>query len=496
MPIPRVFRRSPRSPRSPALVFLVLACAALGLSGLSFSATDLSDTDLSDTGLSGEAAPNAAETWPHWRGPSLDGTAHAANLPTEWQATGDGKANVRWRRELPGPAGSTPLVWGDAIYLTSADADGDGLSVLAYGTDGTPRWQTEVDSGSVDVFPQLAHETNAAAPSPVTDGEHLWALFGTAKLYCLALGGENPGQVMWTVDLAERYGAPSLYFGYSASPLLHNGRLVLHLLHGEDQRVIALDAATGEELWNVERATDAEKESLHSYASPLPFTGSDGTEQILIHGADYLTGHDAATGRELWRFGTLNPKASYNPTYRFVTSPTVHGDLIVVPTAKRGPVYGLRPGDARGALATDGPQVVWTLERGTPDVPSPVVSGGLVYLAGENGRLTVLDVETGEEIYAERAHQSPHRASPVVADGKVYLAGTDGVVTVVKTGPSFEVLAQNTVDAGRLASTPAVVGDTIYLRTHEALFAISTSGDPADSAPEARADSKDSASSR
>ena len=424
------------------------------------------------------AIPAAAENWPHWRGPNFDGTSTETGLPTEWQANADGTKNVRWRYDLPGPAGSSPIVWGDTVYLTSADADGDGLSVLAIGTDGALRWQTQVDSGSVKVFEQFAHETNAAASSPVTDGEYVWALFGTGKLYRLS----SDGKITWTVDLAARYGAPSLYFGYSASPLLLEGRLFLQLLHAEAQLVVALDAATGEEIWKAERPSDSKQESRQSYASVLPFEAG-GKTQILIHGSDYLTGHDVDTGEELWRFGTLNPEDSYNPMYRFVTTPVVRDDLIVVPTAKRGPVFGLRPGKARGDLATDAAQATWTLERGTPDVPSPVIADGIVYLSGENGRLTALDAASGEEIYAERAHQSQHRGSPIAADGKVYLVGTDGTVTVVKAGRNFEVLAQNAIEAGRLAASPAVSGGVIYLRTHEALFAIGGGKASAEEAP-------------
>lgn len=411
-------------------------------------------------------SPADAENWPHWRGPHLDGTSAETGLPTTWHSGEDGEANIRWRFDLPGPAGSSPIVWDDTVYLTSADS-GEGLWVYAVGTDGTLRWKTAVDSGSVKVFEQLAHETNAAASSPVTDGEHLWVLFGTAKLYRLSLDGK----ITWTVDLAERYGAPSLYFGYSASPLLHDGRLYVQLLHADAQLVVALDGSTGEEIWTNERPSDAQQESRQSYASVLPYRSGDEL-QILVHGSDYLTAHDPATGKELWRFGTLNPEDGYNPMFRFVTTPVVHGDLIVVPTAKRGPVYGLRPGDALGALATSGPHVAWAMERGTPDVPSPLVADGLVYLADENGRLIVLDATSGEEVYAERAQQGPHRGSPVLADGKVFLVAADGTITVVRAGRDFEILAENTIQAGRLAASPAVSDGVIYLRSYEALFAI------------------------
>lgn len=427
-------------------------------------------------------ADATAENWPHWRGPHLDGTSTETGLPTSWSAAEGETKNIRWRFDLPGPAGSTPIVWDDAIFVTSTDEEADALRVFAVGRDGELRWQADPDAGAVEVFPQLAHETNAAAPSPVTDGEHVWVLFGSARLFQF---DAESGEIGWSVDLAERYGEPSLYFGLSTSPLLYDGRLYLQLLHADDQLVLALDAATGDEIWRHERPTDAEKESLHSYTSVIPFSpGPDESELLLVHGADYLTAHHSGDGREVWRFGTLNPKESYNPTYRLVATPVVHDGLVVVPTAKRGPVFGLRPADApeptRNEDEADGSihvrpgddAVRWTLERGTPDVPSPVVGGGLVYLAGENGRLTVLDVATGEEVYAERVHQSPHRGSPVLADGKLYLTATDGTVSVVKAGRTFELLSKNVIDAGRLSASPAVSGGTIFLRTYEALYAV------------------------
>ena len=414
------------------------------------------------------AAPAFAENWPHWRGPRLDGTSSETGLPTTWSA-GDGGENIRWRIDLPGPAASTPIAWGERIFVTSTESDGDGLLVLAIGRDGKPLWTARADRGSVEVFEPFALETNAAASTPVTDGERLWVLFGTANLFSFDMNGE----VAWKADLAQRYGRPQTYFGLSTSPLLRGGRLYLQLLHTDAQLVLALDAATGEQVWKHERATDATDECLHAYTSVKPFAPSgEGDELLLVHGADYLSGHSFVDGAEVWRYGTLNPKASYNPTFRLVSTPVVAGGLIVVPTAKRGPVFGLRPGSARGQIREGAPQVAWKLDRGTPDVPSPLIADGLIYLSGENGRLTVLDAGSGETAYAERVHVSQHRGSPVLADGKLYLTGTDGTVSVLRPGRSFEVLAKNKIDAGRLAASPAISDGTIYLRTYEALFAI------------------------
>ena len=416
------------------------------------------------------AAPAAAENWPHWRGPNLDSTSGETGLATTWSAGEEGSENVRWRYDLPGPASSSPIVWGERIFVVATEKDGDGLLVLAIDRDGKWLWTTPADQGSVEIFEQFAHETNAATPSPVTDGERLWALFGTANL--LALDAAS-GEVAWQADLAKRYRRPNMYFGLSTSPLLRGDRLYLQLLHTDAQLVVALDKATGEEVWVRRRETDARDECLHSYTSVMPFApGAGAEEQLLVHGADYISAHSFADGAEVWRYGTLNPRSSYNSMFRLVATPVAAGGLVVVPTAKRGPVFGLRPGKATGHITEGAPQVAWKLDKGTPDVPSPSISDGLVYLSGENGKLTVLDAASGETVYAERVHQSQHRGSPVLADGKLYLSATDGTVSVLRPGRKFEVLAKNKIDAGRLAASPAISGGTIYLRTYEALFAV------------------------
>ena len=402
--------------------------------------------------------PGRAENWPQWRGPRLDGTSAESGLPTTWSRT----ENLRWRLELPGPAASTPIVWEDRVFLTSTREDGDELLLLAVSRDGELLWQRVADRGSVGVFSFARHETSPASPSPVTDGEHVWALFATGKLVAF----DFDGTLVWKTDLAARYGRPNMYFGLAMSPLLHGDRLYLQLLHTDAQLVLALDKATGAEAWKVERPTDARDECLHSYASPVPFG-----DTVLIHGADYITAHRMTDGAEVWRYGTLNPAESYNSAYRLVATPVVDDDLVVVPTAKRGPVFGLRPAAEQGAFSEGSERVAWTLERGTPDVPSPLAHDGLVYLGGERGTLTVLDAGSGDKLYDERVHEGPHRASPVHADGKLFLAGTDGTVSVLRPGGKPELLAKNELGE-YLAASPAISGGTIYLRTYEALYAI------------------------
>lgn len=405
-----------------------------------------------------------AENWPQWRGPRFDGTSMETGLPTTWDRT----ENVRWRLELPGPAASTPIVWGDRIFLTSTREGSDDLLVLAVSREGRVLWERGIDRGSLEVFPRFSHETSPASPSPVTDGTHLWALFGTGKLVCLDLDGE----LVWETDLAALYGEPNMYFGLSMSPLLYRDHLYLQLLHTDAQLVVALDKSTGREVWKTKRPTDARDECLHSYASPMPFGDS-----VLIHGADYITAHRVEDGAEVWRYGTLNPAENYNSTFRLVATPVTRGDLVVVPTAKRGPVIGLRAAGARGLLDAESDRIAWTLPRGTPDVPSPLVHEDLVYLSGERGTLAVLDAGDGSTLYQERVHQSPHRASPVHADGKLFLTGTDGTVSVLRPGPEFEVLAKNELNE-YLAASPAISNGTLYLRTYKALYAIELESEP------------------
>ena len=400
------------------------------------------------------ALPIAAENWPHWRGPRFDGTSAETDLPTTWSRS----ENVRWRLPLPGPAGSTPVVWGERAFLTSTEKGSDALLALAVGGDGRELWRREVDHGRQRVMQQLAHETSLASPSPVTDGERLWALFGTATLTCFDAAG---GEVLWQHDLAERYGEPKTYFGLASSPLLYGGRLYLQFLHTDRQLVVALDPRTGGEVWAHERPTDARDECLHAYTSPIPLrSAGSGEDLLLIHGADHLTAHRLGDGAEVWRHGGLNPKDGYNPMLRLVATPVAVDGLVIVPSAKRGPVYALLPEGAQGDITGAAKHTAWGRERGTPDVPSPLVVDGLVYLSGENGKLTVLDAKTGEEIYAERVHLSTHRASPVAADGKIFLTATDGTVSVLRPGRSFEVLAKNSVEE-HLAASPAISGGTM-----------------------------------
>jgi outer membrane protein assembly factor BamB len=286
------------------------------------------------------------------------------------------------------------------------------------------------------------------------------------------------GKEVWKTDLQKRYGRFNIAFGMTSTPVLHGDRLYLQLIHGEGNAatreaiVICLAKATGEEIWKQDRSSDAIQENEHSYASPVMY--DDGKQAIFVtHGADYTIGHDPSTGAELFRVTGLNPRnhatRKYDPTLRFVASPSFAPGILVIPTAKGGPVVAVRP-DIKGTIALESPGVLWTRPK-TPDVPSPVVAGDQVYLCMADGTLHAVDRTTGQELYAKRTNPIRHRSSPVYADGHIYTTGRDGKVTVVKAGPEFEIVAQNEIGED-VSSSLAISNGTLYLRSFEALWAI------------------------
>jgi len=397
------------------------------------------------------------ENWPSWRGPREDGTSHETNLPTIWGPT----KNVAWKAPLPGPAGATPVVWKDRIFLTSLADDG-ALLLMCFDTAGNPLWQDEMASGNRNV---RGDEGNSASPSPCTDGTHVWAMMGTGDLAC----HDFDGNVVWRVFLPERFGEFKIQFGMTSTPVLHGDHLYLQLIHSGGARIVALDKRTGKTVWQHDRPSDARAECEQSYASPILYQDDERT-YLVTHGADYVMAHRLEDGSEIWRCGGLNPKGNYNPTLRFVASPVAVPGLIVVPSAKNGPVLGLDPA-AHGDISDDESAHRWVREKNTPDVPSPLVHDGLVYLCRENGDLICLDAQTGRELYYERTHRQRHRASPVHADGKLYLTARDGMVTVVRAGKVFEILAQNKMGES-ISASPVVSGGRIYFRTFENLYCI------------------------
>lgn len=397
-----------------------------------------------------------SENWPTWRGPRHDGISTETNLPTVWSATN----NILWQTKLPGQGAATPVIWGDRIFLTSEDADD--LVVVALDTSGKQLWKGKLATGAKR---SRGGEGNGATCSPSTDGRHVFALVGTGDFAAFDFAGKP----VWQFNAQERYGKFSYGFGMHTTPLLHDGRLYLQLIHARAALVVALDASTGKEVWKVDRKSDGHSECLHSYASPCLWF-REREARLITHGNDYAIAHNLSDGAEVWRLGDLNPKSRYNSTLRFVASPVATPGLIVVPTAKNGAVVGVKP-TATGQLTTGSDGEAWRLPSGTPDVPSPVIYGGRVYLCRENGVLTCLDAATGKQLYSDRAHSQTYRASTVAADGKLYLAAKDGTVTVVEAGPTLKILAKNKLP-DQFTASPAIANGRIYLRGFDSLYAI------------------------
>jgi outer membrane protein assembly factor BamB len=272
----------------------------------------------------------------------------------------------------------------------------------------------------------------------------------------------------------ERYGKYGAQHGLHNTPLLDGDRLYVEYFSAGPQKhayVLALDKGTGKEIWKVERKSDGYQENLDSYTSPVMWRkGKDA--YLITHGNDYAIAHSLEDGSELWRVGGLNPKEKYNTTLRFVASPLATPDLIVIPSAKNHGVVGLKP-DARGLIMPGNNSELWRLPNNTPDVPSPLLYDGLVYLCRENGQqgLICIDARTGEQKYSAPLHRAVYRASPVEAGGLIYLAARDGVVTVVKAGPKFEKVAENSLPDD-IAGSPAISNGRIYIRGWKTLYAI------------------------
>jgi outer membrane protein assembly factor BamB len=395
-----------------------------------------------------------AEDWPHWRGPARNGVSAEKGLPLRWSAA----ENIAWKLPLPDRSGATPIVSGGRIFLNVAEGDALALWALDRAT-GAIAWKRPLGGGNTRMRKQ-----NMSSPSPVTDGRTVYVMTGTGILKAFDFGGRE----LWSRDIQQDHGQFGLNWGYASSPLLVGDALFVQVLHGmktdDPSYLLRLDTATGKTRWRVERPTDAVRESPDSYTTPA-LVERGAQREIVVTGGDYVTGHDLATGRELWRAGGLNPDRDSN--YRIVASPVVVGDLVLAPTRVK-PLLAIRTGGRGDVSAT---HRVWSFDSG-PDVPTPVTDGTRVYIVTDNGIAWCLDLRTGRALYGpERLKPGTYSASPVLADGRIYVTSEDGLTTVLEAGPSFKVLAENAVDEYTLSS-PAISNGQIFLRTDKHLYAI------------------------
>ncbi len=420
--------------------------------------------------------PLAAANWPHWRGPDYTGASTATNLPARFSPT----ENVRWAADLPGPAASTPVVWGNRVFVSSTDAEAGRLVALALDRrTGRELWRHPVAEG-------MARDrlSNYASPSPVTDGQRVIYLYGQGTLAAFDLEGRE----LWTRSLARDYGEFAFLWTYGASPLLHDGRLYVQVLQRDkpvqgrgrpgpdgsiESYLLALDPATGRELWRHVRPCDAVEESRESYASPVPFTHAGRTE-ILVAGGDCLTGHDPATGRELWRWGTWNPRKI--PHWRLVPSP-VGGDGVILACApKQDPVYAVAAG---GVGTLPDAAVLWKSDQVrevTSDVPTPLFyQGDFFVLSDLRKSLARVEPRTGKVKWLiPTPGNAKYEASPTGADGRVYLLNFRGEVVVVDAADG-RVVHQTMLGeegADRTRSTVVAVDRELFIRTNRKLYCV------------------------
>lgn len=415
--------------------------------------------------------------WPQWRGPSLNGTSDSTGLPVTWSET----ENVKWKVKLPSWSGSTPAIWGEKIFVPSPSPAVEGAeakTVRAMGgqrkregvdllllclsrKDGSEIWRSTLAGANYQIGKQ-----NMSSPSPITDGTMVWWLTGTGVLTAL----DMDGKAIWKTDLQEKYGKFGLGWGYGASPLLFEGKLIVPVLHGmntdDPSYLVAFEPKTGKVLWKVERPTDSPNEGPDAYTTPVPMKVGD-RWQFIVAGGDYVTGHDPETGREIWRCGGFNPRG--DKFYRQICTPAVVGDL-VFSCIKQGPTVACRAGGEGLVTRT---HTAWTSSEILFDVPSPVSDGKHLYILNDRGLMSCVDPKTGEARYKkERLPQGTYSASPLLADGKIYVTSERGRTAVLAAGPEFKILSENQLDDDYTLASIAVSGSQLFIRTSAHLYCI------------------------
>ena len=371
---------------------------------------------------------------------------------------------------MPGSSAATPIISGGRVFISSMAKPKYGLlGICIDRKDGKVLWQKLLGKG------RWVMSNNMASPSPVTDGKRVFFLYGTGDLASL----DFSGKVIWSRSLEKDYGRFAVKFGYSASPLLHAGKLYIVVLRRDmnyrmpsgkrvrlDSFLLALDPDTGKTIWKHARTTNAIAESQDSYSSPIPCRIA-GTDGILVGGADYITCHDAHTGKEIWRYRYVSRK---HFLYRLVPSPLVTGGLVCGIVPRGTSVFGLDPlkKDKSGQ-----PALAWKLDKG-PDVCTPLYYKGLLYvLDGQRKELTCLDLAEEDLIWRKTlGGRTVFRASPTGADGKIYCINMRGEVTVLAAGRKLKELARFTMGGRNLMASIAAADGALFIRSPTKLYCI------------------------
>jgi len=415
----------------------------------------------------------SAADWPQWRGPSADGISLERDLPVQW----DSDHNIAWKARLVGLGTSTPIVWGDRVFVTLEIGDGpigEGpiagpardfpgspparrggqapvrFAVQAFRrTDGHVAWQYVFDAEGE--LPPVHTMHNLATPSCVTDGNLIYAWFGTGQLVALSLDGK----LVWKRHLGKEYSHFFVLWGHGSSPLLYKDRLILLCDHRDASYLLALDKTTGEQLWRVDRGKER-----RSYSTPVVIPGPAGRgDQILVNGKERIDVYDFATGELLWYVGQAVTLA--------LACPVLHEGILYV---TRGDTSGPYSAVQTGGLGDASSRVKWEVKTGAPYIASPLYYQGVMYLAGETGVVTAVDAADGKTLWKARIG-GIFSASPVEADGKVYLLNENGETVVLEAGRELKILARNRVDERMLAS-PAISGGQIFERSDDHLICI------------------------
>ncbi len=395
----------------------------------------------------------AADNWPGWRGPNGDGVASAGDYPIKWSAD----ENVKWKVPLPGKGGATPAVWGDSIFVTYS-AEGKN-HVLCLDRKGKSKWNTSFGIEK----PGKNKVASGSNSSPTTDGKHVFVYFKSGDFACL----DFDGKIVWQTNLQKTYGEDTLWWDLGTSPVLTNDAVVVAVMQTKNSFVVALDKKTGKETWKTARNLGAPVEAEHAYSTPVVIE-RDGKQQIVVLGADHVTTYDAASGKEIWRVGGLNPGAEMY--WRSIAGPVVAGDIVLAPYARGATVTAIRLGGSGDVTKT---HVAWVQKGFKADVPTPAVANGLAYVGGMGGELACVDVKTGKKVWDEvlAKHRAKYYSSPYIAGGNIYFTRQDGTTFVAAQGPDYKLQSENSLGENMVAS-PVFADGVILMRTFDHLFCI------------------------
>jgi outer membrane protein assembly factor BamB len=427
-------------------------------------------------------SPRDGDNWSSFRGDHACGVADRESLPEQWDC--EKGTNVKWKTAIPGLAHSSPIVWGDQLFVTTAISTRANASFRKglYGDgdasdDRSPHlWKVyciDKRTGSVK-WERVSYEgvplekrhikATYANQTPATNGGVVVAFFGSQGLYCY----DMKGGLLWNKDLgrlnAGAYNVPDYEWGTASSPIIYRDTVIVQCDQQQGSFLTALNLKTGETVWKTER------EELPSWCTPTIYPGKDRTE-LVTNAPNFIRGYDPATGKELWRLGGSSKITAPTPIFQ--------NDLIVVASGRgpEMPIFVIRAGATgdislkEGQVSND--HIVWAKQKVGSYMPTPLIYQGLLYVLKNQGILACFDLASGEAKYTERIPHlgSGFSASPVASDGRIYLPSEDGDVFVVKAGAKFELIGSNKVGEPLMA-TPALSGGMIFIRGERTLFAI------------------------